>query len=41
LCGSLQVDIDKNRELLGWLPPVSVDRAMRQTVNHFLDTSAK
>lgn len=41
LCGSLQVDIDKNRELLGWLPPVSVDRAMRQTVNHFLDTSAQ
>jgi nucleoside-diphosphate-sugar epimerase len=41
LCGSLQVDIDKNRELLGWLPPVSVDRAMRQTVNHYLDTNTQ
>lgn len=41
LCGSLRVDIDKNRELLGWLPPVSVDCAMRQTVNHYLDTNAQ
>ncbi|WP_426159611.1 UDP-glucose 4-epimerase family protein [Pseudomonas sp. TSRC2-2] len=41
LCGSLQVDIDKNRELLGWLPPVSVDRAMRQTVNHYLDANTQ
>lgn len=41
VCGSLQVDIDKNRELLGWLPPVSVDRAMRQTVNHYLDTNTQ
>lgn len=41
LCGSLRVDIDKNRELLGWLPLVSVDRAMRQTVNHYLDTNTQ
>lgn len=41
LCGSLRVDIKKNRELLGWLPPVSVDRAMRQTVNHYLDTNTQ
>jgi nucleoside-diphosphate-sugar epimerase len=41
LCGSLQVNIDKNRELLGWLPPVSVDRAMRQTVNHYLDINTQ
>ena len=25
LCGNLQVDISKARNLLGWLPPVSVD----------------
>ena len=36
LCGSLQVDINKNRELLGWVPPVSVDEALRRTAEHFL-----
>lgn len=36
LCGSLQVDINKNRELLGWGPPVSVDEALRRTAEHFL-----
>ncbi|AIC21450.1 UDP-glucose 4-epimerase [Pseudomonas chlororaphis subsp. aureofaciens] len=41
LCGSLLVDIDKNFELLGWKPPVNVDRAMRQTVNHYLDANTK
>jgi len=29
LCGSLQVDISKARELLGWSPPVSVDEGLR------------
>ncbi|WP_372239445.1 UDP-glucose 4-epimerase family protein [Pseudomonas sp. 2FE] len=37
LCGSLQVDISKTRELLGWAPPVSVDAALRKTAKHFLD----
>jgi nucleoside-diphosphate-sugar epimerase len=32
LCGSLQVDIDKTRSLLGWAPVVSVAQALRQTV---------
>ena len=36
LCGSLQVDIKKTKELLGWAPPVSVDEGLRQTAAHFL-----
>lgn len=31
LLGSLQVDISKARRLLGWVPPVSVDEALRRT----------
>jgi nucleoside-diphosphate-sugar epimerase len=38
LCGSLQVDISKTRDLLGWTPPVSVDDALTQTARHFLAT---
>ncbi|MDE3740179.1 SDR family oxidoreductase [Pseudomonas resinovorans] len=37
LCGSLQVDISKTRELLGWEPPVSVDTALRKTAENFLE----
>ncbi|SDY00901.1 Nucleoside-diphosphate-sugar epimerase [Pseudomonas kuykendallii] len=36
LCGSLQVDISKTRELLGWTPPVSVHEALRRTAEHYL-----
>lgn len=36
LCGLLQVDISKTRELLGWTPPVSVDEALRKTAEDFL-----
>ena len=32
----MQVDINKSRELLGWVPPVSVDEALRRTAEHFL-----
>ncbi|WP_343722436.1 SDR family oxidoreductase [Herbaspirillum seropedicae] len=35
LCGSLQVDISKNRELLGWSPPITVDAAFRKTVDAY------
>ncbi|WP_428825245.1 UDP-glucose 4-epimerase family protein [Azonexus sp. IMCC34842] len=31
LCGSLQVDIGKAKQLLGWVPPVSVDEGVRIT----------
>jgi nucleoside-diphosphate-sugar epimerase len=41
LCGSLQVDIGKTRELLNWTPPVSVDEALRKTAKHFLEQHAK
>jgi nucleoside-diphosphate-sugar epimerase len=36
LCGSLQVDISYTQEVLGWIPPVSVDEALKQTARHFL-----
>lgn len=35
LCGSLQVDISKTRQLLGWTPPLSVDAALRKTAEDF------
>ena len=41
LCGSLQVDISKTRELLNWTAPVSVDEALRKTAKHFLEQQNK
>lgn len=41
ICGSLQVDISKNRELLGWTPPINIDKAMRQTAGHYLEMQTK
>ena len=35
LCGSLQVDIRKSRELLGWSPPSTVENALRKTASNF------
>ncbi|MBD1399109.1 UDP-glucose 4-epimerase family protein [Pelovirga terrestris] len=32
LCGNLQVDISKAREVLGWTPPVSVDEGLGRAV---------
>ena len=32
LCGSLQVDITKAKELLGWMPPFDVDEGLRLTI---------
>ena len=35
LCGSLQLDIKKTRQLLGWTPPVSVDEGLRRAAEEF------
>jgi nucleoside-diphosphate-sugar epimerase len=35
LCGSLQLDIAKTRQLLGWSPPVSVDEGLRRAAEGF------
>lgn len=32
LCGSLQVDMEKTRELLGWCPPIGVDEGLKRAV---------
>lgn len=36
LCGSLQVDISKAKQRLGWVPPISVDEALQKTARGFL-----
>lgn len=41
ICGSLQVSIEKNRDVLGWIPPVTVDKAMLQTARYYLDEQKK
>lgn len=41
ICGSLQVDIGKNRKQLGWIPPISMDKALRQTADDYLDKKTK
>ena len=38
LFGSLQVDVSKACDRLGWAPPVSVDDALRKTARHYLGT---
>ncbi|CRM91061.1 UDP-glucose 4-epimerase [Pseudomonas sp. 22 E 5] len=39
LCGSLQVDIKKTRDLLGWTPPFTVAVALRKTAECFQEKS--
>ena len=35
LCGSLQVDITKAREVLGWKPPLTVDEGLARVAAGF------
>jgi nucleoside-diphosphate-sugar epimerase len=35
LCGSLQLDIAKTRQLFGWTPPLSVDEGLRRAAEGF------
>ena len=37
LVSSLEVDITKTKELLGWSPVVSVDDQLKKTVDYFLE----
>ncbi len=32
LCGNLQLDISKARQLLGWVPPVSLKEGLRRAI---------
>ncbi|MGF6113687.1 UDP-glucose 4-epimerase family protein [Pseudomonas frederiksbergensis] len=41
LCGSLQVDISKNRELLGWTPPINMDKALLQAAGYYQERQTK
>ncbi len=36
LCGSLQIDMSKTQELLGWRPPFSVDESLRKAAEGYL-----
>ncbi|TDX32160.1 nucleoside-diphosphate-sugar epimerase [Modicisalibacter xianhensis] len=38
LCGSLRVDISKTQKLLGWRPQVSVDQALNETAQAYLNS---
>jgi nucleoside-diphosphate-sugar epimerase len=37
LCGSLRVDITKAQKLLGWQPPVTIETALQETADAFLN----
>ena len=41
LCGSLQIDISKAKNLLGWKPIVTVDEALRSTAKYWLNNNDK
>jgi UDP-glucose 4-epimerase len=38
LCSSLQLDIAKTKELLGWIPPVSVDQGLLEAAQWYLSS---
>ena len=35
LCGSLQVDISKTQQLLGWVPPLSIDEGLKKAAEGY------
>ena len=39
LCGSLQLDISKTRNLLGWTPPLSLDEGLKTVAGVGIDTA--
>jgi nucleoside-diphosphate-sugar epimerase len=39
LCGSLQVDIEKTRHLLGWTPPLSLDQGLLRAAKAWSDSA--
>lgn len=41
LFSSLEVDISKNKELLGWVPPYSTEDILKKTTNYYLTKSSK
>lgn len=41
LCGSLQADISKTKELLNWQPPYSTAECMKKTAKAFLENNKK
>ena len=40
LCGNLQVDISKARQLLGWVPPNSVKEGLRRAVEGYVQSGS-
>ena len=36
LCGSLQVDIEKTRRLLGWCPPLTLDQGLKKAAEGYV-----
>ena len=36
LCGNLQVDISRTKDVLGWSPPMSVDEGLKLTAEYYL-----
>jgi len=41
LCGSLQVDISKTKELLNWTPPYSTAECLKKTADSFIENNRK
>lgn len=37
LCGSLQIDASKARQLMGWQPPLTVERGLQLAAEYFLE----